>query len=372
MRRLRRRKPDPAGSERLRNVLGERAHWLDEWLVDVAEALREALGGAAVEVWLGAAPVLRRVASAPYVERAELALSGVEAAALANAPCLGPAWVALWLPTLQGDGAHVAALRHADTLVGMLVVRTGQLERELSVEAAAVLADAARRVGVALENERLDAALRASLEEVRESRARIVSAGEAERRRIERDLHDGAQQHLVALAVEIRLATELADTDPAAAAAVIAGLPPRVDAAIGSLRELAQGIYPPALSRGGVREALRTFALLSAIDVEIDAADVGRHPPEIESALYFCCTEAIQNAAKHAGRDARVRVRLALVDGSIEAGVSDDGIGFDDATAGAGGGLANMSDRVAAVGGELSIRSTPGTGTVIQATVPVR
>jgi signal transduction histidine kinase len=171
---------------------------MDEWLFDVTHALRASLALASVEIFTGDVPALERVASDPYRARDGLPITEVEAIALRSAPCFGPAWVTVWLPSLGAARTHVAPLHHGDRLAGILVVRARR-GGELPREASALIADTARRIAVVLENQRLDEALHASLEEVRASRARIAAAADSERRRIERDLHDGAQQHLVAL-----------------------------------------------------------------------------------------------------------------------------------------------------------------------------
>ena len=176
-----------------------------------------------------------------------------------------------------------------------------------------MLADLARQVGLAFHNSQLDTALQTTLDELRkqadalrESRARIVASGDAERRRVERNLHDGAQQHLVALAVNLRLARDIIADDPAAGAEMLDELAGEVQETIQELRELAHGIYPPLLVDSGLVEALRAAANRSPLAVEVVAEGIGRYSAEIEAAVYFCCLEALQNAAKHApGRPRR-------------------------------------------------------------------
>ena len=180
-----------------------------------------------------------------------------------------------------------------------------------------VLAELSRQVGLTLHNVRLDSALQASLDEVRrqaqalqQSRARIVAAGDRERRKIERNLHDGAQQHLVALAVKVRLARQLAERDAARAGTILDELASDVEDTIQELRDLAHGIYPPLLADKGLPEALASAARRSVLRTTLDAAGVGRYSPEVEAAVYFCCLEAFQNAGKYAGETASVHVKV--------------------------------------------------------------
>ncbi|MDQ1499530.1 MAG: hypothetical protein QOI86_2870, partial [Actinomycetota bacterium] len=193
-----------------------------------------------------------------------------------------------------------------------------------------------------------------------------------ERRKIERNLHDGAQQHLVALAVNLRLARDLLADDPEGAAEMLEQLGGAVRDTISELRDLAHGIYPPLLMDSGLTEALRAAAGRSPLDVSVESADVGRYPPELEAAIYFCCLEALQNAAKHAP-GATVTVRLWEDAGGLLFEVGDDGPGFDAAaTVRRGGqGYLNMSDRVGAIGGSVRWESSPGAGAKVSGSVPL-
>jgi signal transduction histidine kinase len=220
--------------------------------------------------------------------------------------------------------------------------------------------------------------LQASLDEVRRkaeelqaSRARIVAAGNAERRRIERNLHDGAQQRLVALAVKLRLAHQLADVDVEQAKGMLEELRGELREAVEELRTLAHGIYPPLLMDQGLAAALGSAADRAALPTRLEAASVGRYPTEAEAAVYFCCLEALQNAAKHAGDGAAVTVRLWEEAGALRFEVADDGAGFDPTSKGQGAGFINMSDRLGAIGGTLQVDSTPGAGTRVRGTVPL-
>ena len=205
--------------------------------------------------------------------------------------------------------------------------------------------------------------------ELRRSRARVVAATDRERRRIERDLHDGAQQGLISIGIGLAGATSLCRTDPDAAVAALTDLRRQLHLAHDEVRSLAQGVYPPVLSEHGLVEAIRSAVDRSPLPVTLDLQDPGRHASELEAAVYFCCIEALQNAAKHSGAT-RVRVSLGADDGSIWFSVQDDGIGFDPESRGSGG-MVNMQDRLGASGGTLHVESAPGQGTTVHGSVPV-
>jgi signal transduction histidine kinase len=222
----------------------------------------------------------------------------------------------------------------------------------------------------ALELERLSAALRSSLRELKESRARIMSSADRERQRIERDLHDGAQQSLVALRIRLELAGELLRDSPARAEQMLGELGGEVDAALEQVRSLARGIYPSVLSDRGLRDALRAAALRSPVRTTVESDGIGRYSPEVEAAVYFCCLEAMQNAMKHASGLETISVSLAAKD-ELRFEVRDDGAGFTEGEVRSGTGLTNMRDRLAAAGGLLTIRTSPGNGTSVSGTVPL-
>ena len=223
---------------------------------------------------------------------------------------------------------------------------------------------------LAQENAELEAGWRYSLSELRESRNRIVAASEIERRRLERDLHDGAQQRLVALRIRLALAREQVEAGMAGSAK-LGELEADLDEAIQELRDLAHGIFPSLLADRGLLAALRAVALRGPRRVELTGRRVGRYPPEIESAVYYCCLEALQNATKHAGPDAHIAASLLAENGNLRLEVSDDGPGFDLAAVNAGVGLRNMEDRLGAVHGHLTIITSPGNGTKISGVVPI-
>jgi signal transduction histidine kinase len=216
---------------------------------------------------------------------------------------------------------------------------------------------------------RMLADLRRQERELRESRARVVAAADAARRRVERDLHDGAQQQLVLIGLKLGVARRLVERDPVAAAGTLQELEEDLRQALAELRDLAHGIYPQALEHEGLRGALAEAARRASIPVTLDLDGAGRYPPELEAAVYFCCLEALQNASKHGGDGVHAAVRLAAQSGELEFSVSDDGAGFQGSTA-RGAGFQNMRDRIGAVGGELRIDSTAGAGTKVTGRVP--
>jgi signal transduction histidine kinase len=196
-----------------------------------------------------------------------------------------------------------------------------------------------------------------------------VAAADRERRRIERDLHDGAQQRLVALRIKLELAGELMDRDAAHTHKLLHEVETEIDDALDDVRSLARGIYPSLLADQGLEEALRAATLRMPFPTTVQCNDVRRYSPEIESAVYFSCLEALQNAIKHAGGATAIRVSITAND-ELRFDVADNGGGFDIDAAAPGQGLANMRDRLAAVGGRLTVSSRPGHGTVVSGVVP--
>jgi signal transduction histidine kinase len=226
---------------------------------------------------------------------------------------------------------------------------------------------------VAVSFNRMVADLRERTAELRASRARIVAAGNEERRRVERDLHDGAQQALVLAQLKVGLLSRRLEHDPARAAALAQEVSDDLTRALAELRELARGIYPSVLETDGLPGALRDAADRAALPVTVHANGTGRLPRDIETAVYFCCLEALQNAAKHAGEGAKVAIELVHDGHELRFVVDDDGRGFEPSTInGSGSGLQSLADRLGAVGGVLTIDSAPGRGTRIAGTVPDR
>jgi signal transduction histidine kinase len=219
-------------------------------------------------------------------------------------------------------------------------------------------------------HERLTADLGRAPSELEESRRRIAEAADLERARIERDLHDGAQQRLVGLRIRLAMAEERLQGDPAAGAGVVHELGFEAEAALDELRALARGVYPPALTDRGIVDALRSMAIQAPRPVHVAEAGVTRHPIEIESAIYFTCVEAAQNALKHADGATGIWIKLRQTPERLTFEVRDDGSGFEVDTAD-GRGLRNMRDRIEAIGGRLTVESKPGDGTTVAGSVPL-
>ncbi len=355
---------------------------LDELLLQLAESLRKSMSLQAAEIYTGNDGHYEVAAGVPHRERVPLIVGDKERAVVARAGVSGGTWLDVWLPSLAGINSpctRVAPIAHGGHLLGLIVLTRRPDGNEFSDEDDRLTTELARQVGLALHNVQLDSALQASLDELQrtnvalqESRLRIVSAGDAERRRLERNLHDGAQQHLVALAVKLRMVEELVEDEPSEAMKVIDELRTDLKNTIAELRALAHGIFPPLLSSGGLAEALPAAATRAALDTTVDTMGVGRYSPEIESTVYFCCLEALQNASKHAGEDAEIAVTVTVTDGSLVFVVTDDGAGFvlGDSLL-KGHGFVNMQDRLGTVGGSLSVVSAPGAGTSIRGSIPL-
>lgn len=305
----------------------------------------------------------------------ELVLAAVwpqGAAADLSAPVLPPKTA-----PVTTEGQRTLAVRHAAQTLGVLRLqeRPGlalttveeRLFAGLAAQAGAVLRQTVLQTELVERHDELVAQAAA----LRASRERLVTTQDAERRRLERDMHDGAQQHLVALAVNLRLAQSLAPRSPDRAGQILATQADASVMAIRTLTTMSRGIYPRLLAAHGLRPALEATLTASAVPVTLGAGDLGRLPSAVEAAFYFCALEAVQNATKHADA-CQVTVELGQDDHSWQLCVSDDGTGFDlaDAThAAGGGGLLNMSDRLSAVGGSVRVTSTPGAGTSVTATV---
>ena len=354
---------------------------IDELLVQVVESLCDAFKLDAAELWLHDAGVLRIASSSPVRRKAELNVTPAEESIVANARVSGAPWAKVWLPGLIEDRAgaavRIAPVSVTGRLLGLIVVERRRRGESLAADADITLEELAREVGAGLNKQRLDAALHASLEKLRRqadelqaSRARIVVAADAERRRIERDLHDGAQQYLVAIAVKARLIQQLARSDPAGGLALTQDMIRDIESALDELRTLAQGIYPPLLISAGLAEALTAASRRTPIPVRLETDGVGRYQPELEAAVYYCCLEALQNASKHAGDGTSASLKLWEDAGALQFQVDDDGVGFDPARGTGGAGLTNMHDRIGAVGGTLRIESVPGAGTHVHGAVP--
>jgi signal transduction histidine kinase len=221
----------------------------------------------------------------------------------------------------------------------------------------------AAQAGPVLRNVRL-------IEELRASRQRLVAAQDDERRKIERNLHDGSQQQLVALAIQLRLLEQTAGKDPERDRQLAAKLGSQANAALEDLRDLARGIYPPLLADKGLGAALEAQARKAAVPTTVTADGIQRYPQEIEAAVYFCVLEALNNVAKYASAT-RAAISLRRTDGQLAFEVGDDGSGFDVERARDGTGLQGMADRLDAIGGSLTVRSVPGEGSTVGGRVPL-
>ena len=223
---------------------------------------------------------------------------------------------------------------------------------------------------ISYENHRLEADLSATVVELAASRKRLIEAAYAERQRIERDLHDGIQQRIVSARVSLGLADDALDTTPTRGRRMLAEIGCDLEDALEEVRALAHGVYPVLLTTYGLLEALRSAARRSPGSVTV-RGDVARYPPETEAAVYFCCLETLQNVAKHAGVDAEATVRLWEDGTTLCFQTRDSGIGFNLGATPGGRGLVNMRDRLAAVGGSLTLSSRVGVGTVVRGCVPL-
>ena len=264
------------------------------------------------------------------------------------------------VPPIDADVA--VAVRHDDELLGALAISMPAAEPATDATRK-LLSDLAGQAGLVLRNVRL-------IEELRASRKRLVTAQDEERRKLERNIHDGAQQQLVALMVRLRLAQGMVDKDPEAVKRALTELSDATQSALEDLRDLARGIYPPLLADQGLRVALQAQAKKSPVEALVDADKVGRYPQEIEAAVYFCSLEALQNVGKYAGASS-VTIQLREVDGALSFSVTDDGGGFDTARTSYGTGLQGMADRLSALGGTLEVESKPREGTTVTGRLPI-
>ena len=223
---------------------------------------------------------------------------------------------------------------------------------------------------LALENAKLTAAWADALGQLADARERVIQAGDVARQRLERDLHDGAQQRLTAIQVKLQLAQEAAEGQDLARQLESIG----ADAAkaVDELRALARGIYPTVLRDNGLGDALRSVAREAPIAVDVIDEAIGRCAEPVENAIYFCALEAVQNTIKHAGADASVTLRISRDLGLLRFDFTDDGVGLDTSRRGDGIGMTSMRDRIGAVGGELEVISSPGGGTTVRGAVPDR
>ena len=324
---------------------------LGDALDRMVSLLAGAAGASRVEAWIRVGAELRPAAVWPgdSAPSAAVQLNGT-----AELPVPDPS-------------ARMVPVRHGDDLLGAISLSKPPSEPLTSTEDS-LLQHLASQASLVMRNAQLTAELRATIDQLLASRRRLAGAQDAERRRIERNLHDGAQQQLIALAIQLGLLAESAD-DPEVIRQAIPDLKAQLSTALDDLRALARGIYPPLLAEQGLVMALRAQAARSPVPVVLEAGQVGRYPQDAESTVYFCTLEALQNVAKHA-RASRATVRLAGSGDTLEFSVSDDGAGFPAAGTSHGSGLQGMSDRLAAHGGTLTVRSQPGQGTTITGRLP--
>jgi signal transduction histidine kinase len=311
----------------------------------MAQILGQATGAGSARVWLRIGSELRPAASWPTdAEPADIAVVANEV-----------------LPTIEGE--TVVEVRDRGELLGAVSVAMPPND-PMDPSKERLVRDLASQAGLVLRNVRL-------VEELRASQRRLVTAQDQERRRLERNIHDGAQQQLVALSVKTRLARDLTARDPAKAAEMLTQIDTEIKTALDDLRDLARGIYPPLLVDKGLGAALDAQARRSSVPVTIRADGLGRYAPEVEAAVYFSCLEALQNVAKYAEASSAT-VILAQSNGHLTFEVVDDGRGFDPASRRSGTGLQGMADRLGALHGDLTVRSEPGAGTRVRGRIEVR
>jgi signal transduction histidine kinase len=325
----------------------------EEVLPRMARVLADGTGAERAAVWLRSGDGLH--AAAAWPESADGAASLLVRGHL--------------LPAIP-DTDRAVAVRHQGELLGALSVSKRKGESLTPIEEK-LLDDLAHQAGLVLKNVGLTADLQRRLDELRASRQRLVAAQDEERRRLERNLHDGAQQNLVAIKVKLGLAEMMMTKDPQNARDLITALKADADEALQTLRDLARGIYPPLLADQGLQAAIQAQAGKATLPVTVEGNGVGRYPQEVEAAVYFCVLEALQNVQKYAGATS-VIVRVSDVHDDLQFEVRDDGRGFDQTSVVRGAGLTNMDDRLDALGGKLTVTSEVGRFTLVSGSIPGR
>jgi signal transduction histidine kinase len=316
----------------------------------MASVLAGATGAVRADVWVRIGPELRPRATWPHGSAQAAAIPLTDEGRL---PVLG--------------STRAIAVRHTGELLGAITLEKPRNEPVSAVEDK-LLEHLASQAALVLRNVRLTAELQATIEDLRASRRRLVQAQDEERHRIERNLHDGAQQQLVALTIQLSLLEDDA-RDPDSVLQMAGELRSGLYAALNDLRALARGIYPPLLADQGLAPALKAQASKAPLPVLIEADGIGRYPRDAEAAVYFCILEALQNVAKYS-QASLATVAVSCPDGHLEFSITDDGAGFEPANVTQGTGLQGMTDRLAAVGGSLRILSQPGHGTTVSGTLP--
>jgi signal transduction histidine kinase len=334
----------------------------EDVLPQMAQIVAAGTGAERVVVWLRADDELRPGASSdgstaapPPVDAPPVDAPPADRLPRDRLPVDGEA-----MPPVPGVDLSVPVL-HQGELLGAISVQMPK-DEPLRPAGEQLVADVASQAGLVLSNAALVGDLRAS-------RQRLVTAQDETRRRLERNIHDGAQQDLVALGIKLRLTGLTVDEDPAEAKEMLGELQADAAGALANLRDLARGIYPPLLADLGLVAALNAQANKSPVPVTVDADGIGRYGQDTEAAVYFCCLEALQNIAKYA-HAAQARICLQAQNGTLRFTVSDDGAGYDARHTPLGSGQRNMADRLAALGGRLEVRSHPGQGTTITAQLP--
>jgi signal transduction histidine kinase len=322
-------------------------------LPKMARTVAEGTGARAAEVWLRSETELRPAASWPPRTTNGEVLVMTEGQ----------------LPAFDGVDSAIA-VRHQGELLGALTV-TKPAGEVLTPAEETLLIDLASQAGLVLRNVGLTTELLQRLEEIKASKQRLVAAQDETRRRLERDLHDGAQRQLVTLKARLAAARALATQDPAQTKGLLADLNAEAGEALEALRDLARGLYPPLLADQGLQAALEAHARKASVAVEVRSENIARYPQEVEAAVYFCCLEALQNVAKHA-HATEVTIALVGAERTLGFSVRDDGIGFDVTKTAFGSGLQNMTDRVEALGGSLSVTPDVRGGTTLAGSVPIR
>ena len=318
--------------------------------VRMAQVLAEGVAADRATVWLRVGNDLRQAASWPTGG------DGPRALPLRDGE----------LPAISGV-ADAVPVRYQGELLGALAVA----KREpMTATEHRLLSDLGQETGLVLKNARLTAELVERLEELQASRQRLVTAQDAERRRLERNLHDGAQQNLVALKLKIALAKNLAATDPHRAQAALDELTGEANEAIETLRELARGLYPPILAQDGLVAAIEAQARRTPVPVEVVGGPLPRYAQQTEASVYFCVLEALQNVVKHA-EATKATVCFESQPGQLVFSVSDNGRGLDPDKVRSGSGMQNMRDRIAVLGGNLQVESSPNAGTRVIGSIPV-
>jgi len=271
--------------------------------------------------------------------------------------------------TATAEADLTVEVRHQGELLGALAVSMPAND-PMDPAKERLVNDLAAQAGLVLRNVRLTEELRARIDDLQAAQKRLVAAQDDERRRLERNIHDGAQQQLVALTVKLRLADTLIERDPSRARELLDQLRSDTNDALEDLRDLARGIYPPLLADKGLLPALEAQARKASLPVEVHATEgIDRYPQEIEAAAYFSCLEALQNVAKYA-QASRALVTLSDGDGRLHFEVADDGLGFDPSDVGYGTGLQGIADRLGALAGTLTVTSSVGNGTTVAGTIP--